>query len=389
MQATQTVPVSVRAPQTLPGRTIIYDATIELNFDAKAHSYSVTDLSTQTVREVSSVTQILEVIGGSKVWGLKQWAANLTSDYIRTAIRPGLRYDELQIEQIVERARKHFHTVSRGAKTIGQLTHEWIDAHLRARLYATPELPMPVNEQTRRAIQAASAWIAEHFKPVTMEHRLYSREHDYAGTLDVVGEVDGQLAVVDWKTSRAIYDEMPLQAAAYAQAWAEMYDQRVPDRWVIRLDKETGDFEPVRFPRETFRRDLRGFLAAKALHLTLNAMNTPKSPRYAKAALVSSRPPKPAPTMVKRQQSVPLKAKPTSPHNHTGQKPRQRSISYVRAGAAAVLSGATYDVRDQLPAIGGRRTKDGGGWVWQISCDSLDALSVICNSRRIRLIPAA
>src|SRR6202020_2824791 len=99
---------------------------------------------------------------------LKQWAANLTSDYIRAAIRPGLRYDELQIEQIVERARKHFHTVSRGAKTIGQLTHEWIDAHLRAKLYATPELLMPLNEQTRRAIQAASAWIAEHFKPVTM-----------------------------------------------------------------------------------------------------------------------------------------------------------------------------------------------------------------------------
>jgi hypothetical protein len=391
MEATQTVPVLAGSPQTSSGRAILYGGTIRLNFDPKAHIYTITDLSTQTAREVPSVTQILDVIGGSKLWGLKQWAANLTAEYIRAAIRPGLRYDELQIEQIVERARKHFHSVSRGAKTIGQLSHEWIDAHLRARLYATPEPPMPVNEQARKAIQAASAWIAEHFKPVTMEHRLYSREHDYAGTLDVVGEVDGQLAVVDWKTSKAIYDEMPLQAAAYAQAWGEMSDDRVPDRWVIRLDKETGDFEPVKFPRETFRRDLGGFLAAKALYLALNAVNTPKSPRNAKAALVALAPsaPKLAPTMIKRQQSVPLAATRTSRHNSPSQKPRQRSISYLKAGAAVVLSGATYDVRDQLPAIGGRRTKDGGSWVWQISCHSLDALSVLCNMRRIRLIPAA
>src|ERR1700752_449205 len=43
----------------------------------------------------------------------------------------------------------------------------------------------------------------------------------------------------------------------------------VPGGWVIRREKETGDFEPVKFPRETFRRDLQGFLSAKALHLTL------------------------------------------------------------------------------------------------------------------------
>lgn len=270
MKATQTVPATAVSSQT--SSTILYGGTIKLDFHPKRHTYTVTDVPTMAVRAVPSVTQILRVI--DKSGPLTQWAANATSDYIRAAIRPGVRYDELQIEQITEQARRNFHTVSRSAKTVGQLAHEWIEAHLRASLYSTPALPLPVNEQARKAIQAASAWIGEHFKPLGMEHRLYSREHDYAGTLDVVGEVDGQLAVVDWKTSKALYEEMPLQAAAYAQAWAEMHDVRVPDRWVIRLDKETGEFEPVRFPRETFRHDLRGFLAAKELHLTLTAMNT-------------------------------------------------------------------------------------------------------------------
>jgi hypothetical protein len=387
MQATQTVPASPVSPQIPSGSTILYGAAIRLDFNPKGHTYTVTDLSTLTVREVPSVTQILGVIGGSKVWVLKQWAANLASDYIRDAIRPGMRYDELQIEQIIERARKNFHTVSRGAKTIGQLAHEWIEAHLRARLCATPELPLPVNEQTRKAIHAASAWIAEHFKPVSMEHRLYSREHDYAGTLDVVGEVDGQLAVVDWKTSKAIYDEMPLQAAAYAQAWSEMNDERVPDRWVIRLDKETGEFEPVKFPRETFRRDLRGFLAAKALHLTLNAMTTPRPPRPAKTALAS-----PPAAILPQTQREPTNVRPAAPafrRQSLDHKPHQRSISYLKAGAALILGGATYDVRDQLPIIGGQRSKEGGNWVWQIPFDSLGALSALCKSRQIGLSRSA
>jgi hypothetical protein len=385
MEAIQTVPASPVSQQTEFGSTILYAGAIRLDFDPKTHTYTVNNLLTQTLREVPSVTQILDVIGGSKLWGLKQWAANAASEYIRDAIRPGMSYDELQIEQIIERARKNFHTVSHGAKTIGQLAHEWIEAHLRARLYATRELPLPVNEQTRKAVRAASAWIAEHFKPVSMEHRLYSREHDYAGTLDVVGEVDGQLAVVDWKTSKTIYDEMQLQAAAYAQAWAEMFDLRVPDRWVIRLDKETGEFEPVKFPRETFRRDLSGFLAAKALHLTLNVMKTPKAPRRAKAVLIS--PPAPKLAVTVGGQTPEGRAVMQSSRRYTpDHKPRQRSISYAKANTGLVLNGATYDVKDQLPSIGGRRTKDDGKWIWRIPFDSLDALSVLCHSRRIRLI---
>jgi hypothetical protein len=210
---------------------------------------------------------------------------------------------------------------------------------------------------------------------------VYSREHDYAGTLDVVGEVDGQLAVVDWKTSKAVYDEMRLQAAAYAQAWAEMYDLRVPDRWVIRLDKETGEFEPIRFPRETFRRDLHGFLAAKAVHLTLEAMRTPKLPR----TTIAASNPEPASTAA----TATAKIRPTNAQMRTRALAHERSISYLKSGAAIVLGGATFDVKDQLPTIGGRRTKQGSNWIWQIPLGSLDSLSALCNARRIRLIPTA
>ena len=78
-------------------------------------------------------------------------------------------------------------------------------------------------------------------------------------------------------------------------------------------------------------------------------------------------------------------AKMPTPRNFPG----QRSISYLKSGAAIVLGGATYDVKDQLPTIGGRRSKQGSNWNWQIPPGSLDALSTLCNARRIRLIPTA
>src|SRR5208337_3099958 len=106
MKANQTVPAKEVPSQIYPpASTILYGGTIKLDFERKTHTYKVTDLSNLTTREVPSVTQILDVIGGAKVWGLKQWAANAATDYIRVAIRPGVSYDELQIEQIIEQAR--------------------------------------------------------------------------------------------------------------------------------------------------------------------------------------------------------------------------------------------------------------------------------------------
>ena len=201
--ATQTVSALPSASQSA---SILYNGSIRLDFDAGAHKYTVTD--SKGTRTVPSVTTILSTI--DKSGPLTQWAANMTSEYIKAAIRPGMRYDEIQLGEIIEQARFNFRTVSRGAKTIGQLAHEWVEAHLRAR-WGGQELPLPINEQAKSACQAAAAWIAAHFKPLSMEHRLYSRECEYAGTLDVMGDVDGELAIVDQKAAGAIYREFRLQ----------------------------------------------------------------------------------------------------------------------------------------------------------------------------------
>lgn len=57
---------------------------------------------------------------------------------------------------------------------------------------------------------------------VWSESTVYSREHGYAGTADIIGRirVGGTMvpAIIDIKTSKRIYDEVALQLVAYARA---------------------------------------------------------------------------------------------------------------------------------------------------------------------------
>ena len=58
--------------------------------------------------------------------------------------------------------------------------------------------------------------------PIASEKLVFSREHGYAGTADLIGTLNGRLALLDIKTGRGVYPEYKLQLAAYAVAWGEM-----------------------------------------------------------------------------------------------------------------------------------------------------------------------
>ena len=58
----------------------------------------------------------------------------------------------------------------------------------------------------------------------------------WAGTLDFVGDYKNRLYVIDWKTSKAFYPEMPYQVAAYRSA----VQKKVEGCGILRLDKEFG-----------------------------------------------------------------------------------------------------------------------------------------------------
>lgn len=263
----------------------LYDGRVQVKFEEQRHFYQVRlvhpageptlyDPAGEGIpsnwQDVPSVTGILKV--SDKSAALTQWAANQVVKIIEQQIKPGVAYDEIELMKIIRTARYNFRSVSKEATDIGTLAHDWIEAFL----CGTPK-DMPHNEKAQNCCTAALKWIQAHkFTATRTERPLYSMKYNYVGTMDAggLGKIDDRPAIVDWKTSKALYPEYRFQLAAYAKAFEEEFGI-LPDRWLVRLDKETGDVEPIRLPEEDIDKDFLAFLGLQAAHFRLNELKIP------------------------------------------------------------------------------------------------------------------
>jgi hypothetical protein len=51
-----------------------------------------------------------------------------------------------------------------------------------------------------------------------LEETVWSDTYQYAGSFDAIAVIDGETVVLDWKTSKAVYDSVALQLSAYRYA---------------------------------------------------------------------------------------------------------------------------------------------------------------------------
>lgn len=84
-------------------------------------------------------------------------------------------------------------------------------------------------------LRFADFWNTVKPKLVAVEHHIFSDKHKYAGTIDLVVEIDSELWVLDIKTSNSIHKSYDLQLAAYAKAWNETFDTKIERTAIIWL----------------------------------------------------------------------------------------------------------------------------------------------------------
>ena len=67
------------------------------------------------------------------------------------------------------------------------------------------------------------------YKPTLIESEihLFSTQYIYAGTCDLVVEINGKKWLLDIKTSNSLHTSYDLQLSAYAQAWNELYEEKI------------------------------------------------------------------------------------------------------------------------------------------------------------------
>ena len=70
---------------------------------------------------------------------------------------------------------------------------------------------------------------------IAAEEFTFSDKYKYAGTADLIVEMDGERWLLDVKTSNNLHRSYDLQLAAYAKAWEEMFGQKIDRTGILWL----------------------------------------------------------------------------------------------------------------------------------------------------------
>ena len=252
----------------------LYKGKIPIKFYPAIHAYYVDG------KRKTGVTTFLGIIDKSRP--LIYWAVGLFKDFLFENLPNGITE-----EQIEEGSKLHAQFKEQAA-TIGDMAHSWIEKYIAHKLKLTKEKPeIPDDPKVLNAINGFLSWEKEHkVKFISSERVVYSKKYDYVGKMDIEAEIDGQLCLVDIKTSNGLYNSVALQTAAYLKADEEESGKSYTGRWAIRLAKETEEefiakmekkgkdttgyvaFE-AKFLDDSMKnieRDFKGFLSAKSLY---------------------------------------------------------------------------------------------------------------------------
>lgn len=243
----------------------MYDGRVILEYNDKRHSYEVIEDGKAT--RVPSVTTICGIIDKSAA--LTQWASNMAVNVMRGGILPDTPYPEVYLETLFNVAKFGHRAVKQEAADIGTQAHRWLESYFKHGVKNDP----PDHPQVCNCIHAALDWLdTHHVEPIEIEKRVYSRKHRFSGTLDKLALVDGVLSLIDWKSSKGMYPEYRLQTAAYVGAFEEECGKKVQTRYLIKLGKEDGEFEPHEYPRKFQKKDYQIFISALKLYKGLKTL---------------------------------------------------------------------------------------------------------------------
>ena len=268
-----------------------YDHTEELRYNKEDHVYFRVDPELGNLIELYGVTTVLKIIDKSDA--LVPWSAKMVVEKLLRLIPLAATKDDFGSFMLAPMTLEDFTKIVMIAKTapkdkledagnIGHLAHECLEKSIQYAIDHTQGIVLelrdvPTDEKAKACAEAGFAWMRAHnVRWKKTEQKIYSREHQYAGTMDGLATVDSctdpsccqkafkdHLSLIDWKSSNALHIEYLFQTAAYLKAEMEEYGLEILDRWILRLgknDEEAGKFEPWYAPPKDFPEDFQGFL---------------------------------------------------------------------------------------------------------------------------------
>jgi hypothetical protein len=202
--------------------------------------------------EYPSVTTILQIISKP---ALVAWSAKVEREMV--IAEAGKLYGELISQEatmsqpsfclaVADRLGKEKAHTKELAKAgeIGSQVHSLIEWQLRLELLEEVSPSPEIGPQAQLAYAGWQRWRQTvKLKPIWIERPVHSKTYGYAGTADLLAEVDGVETLLDWKSGKAIYAEAWLQNAAYRQCVREQGYGNPVKGMIVRLPKTEMDPE--------------------------------------------------------------------------------------------------------------------------------------------------
>lgn len=175
---------------------------------------------------------------------LLAWNDNLIRDYAEQL--EDRDYAGWEIKKVIGDALELRKTAVKEAQDTGTIVHNFAEASAYARVANTnlPEIPEDADDKTLSGIKAFLSFEAlSNIEYLDAERFVYSENCGvpYVGRFDAIASINGMRYLLDYKTSKSVYDEHYFQLAGYDIAARE--DERIPSYdaiAVLHFDKETG-----------------------------------------------------------------------------------------------------------------------------------------------------
>lgn len=219
------------------------------------HMYWVTDpkMNGGKKTRMKGVTTPIGIMDKSR--GLVIWATRLAG----IELADTLEQKGVIVEEDIIRAITLYEKFKKEAGDIGTEIHAWCEYFIRHKLgeegfEKKPELPdKEKNHAVFLGAQSFIEWVIENnVEFIHSEKIVYSRDHGYVGSVDIIAKVNGKLALCDLKSSNDLHNSVRMQMAAYAVAYEQEHNVKFDTRIAIRLAKESEDAYYARKERECY-----------------------------------------------------------------------------------------------------------------------------------------
>jgi len=236
----------------------LYDGKINIGYWDNRHRYSLIVNGKPERTWLLSVTAATGMIDKSRQ--LIIWATRLAKDHLLNRIDDIKSLPPSSVIELIETA-CNLHNVKREeAATKGSMVHEYIEKYIKGE---KPDLPD--DENVAASINAFLEWEKAHeVKWKATEQIVYSKKHSYVGLFDALAVIDRKTVLIDFKTSKGVYNDYKYQISAYRHAYEEETGKKLSgNSMIVRFDKETAEFEVHECTDHD--KDFKAFLGALAI----------------------------------------------------------------------------------------------------------------------------